>query len=77
MNRPRLAFVKQYFIELINTGNEEAEKLLKEYTLIKETQGEFLAGRFLIEVYIETQKTLEEIHNASGIWYSIKTRRWW
>ena len=52
MNRPRLAFVKQYFIELINTGNEEAEKLMKEYTLIQETQGEFLAGRFLIEVYL-------------------------
>ena len=61
MNRPRLPFVKQYFIELINKDNEEAEKLMKEYILIKETQGEFLAGRFLIEVYIETQKTLEEI----------------
>ena len=67
MNRPRLPFVKQYFIELINSNNEEAEKLMKEYILIKETQGEFLAGRFLIEVYIETQKTLEELHNASSI----------
>ena len=67
MNRPRLPLVKQYFIELINKDNEEAEKLMKEYILIKETQGEFLAGRFLIEVYIETQKTLEELHNASSI----------
>ena len=67
MNRPRLSFVKHYFMELMNKGNEEAEKLMKEYILIKETQGEFLAGRFLIEVYIETQKTLEELHNASSI----------
>ena len=67
MNRPRLSFVKHYFMELMNKGNEEAEKLMKEYILIKETQGEFLAGRFLIEVYIETQKTLEEINNARSI----------
>ena len=31
-----------------------------EYYDIKENQGEFLAGRFVIEVYIEMQKTLEE-----------------
>lgn len=58
MNRPRLAFVKDYFNNLANSGNNEAENLMIEYNEIKEEQGEFLAGRFLIEVYIETQKTL-------------------
>tara|TARA_Y100001938_G_C7884546_1_gene326686 strand:+ start:259 stop:462 length:204 start_codon:yes stop_codon:yes gene_type:complete len=67
MNRPRLPFVKQYFIDLSNQGNKEAEELMIEYTDIIETQGEFLAGRFLIEVYIETQKTLEESFNARTV----------
>ena len=58
MNRPRLAFVKDYFNNLANNGNNEAEDLMIEYKEITEEQGEFLAGRFLIEVYIETQKTL-------------------
>ena len=60
MNRPRLPFVKQYFQDIANQGNEEAENLMIEYSDIKENQGEFLAGRFVIEVYIEMQKTLEE-----------------
>jgi hypothetical protein len=60
MNRPRLPFVKQYFQDIANQGNEEAENLMTEYYDIKEGQGEFLAGRFIIEVYIEMQKTLEE-----------------
>ena len=60
MNRPRLPFVKQYFQDIANQNNEEAENLMIEYYDIKENQGEFLAGRFIIEVYIEMQKTLEE-----------------
>ena len=60
MNRPRLPFVKQYFQDIANQGNEEAENLMIEYYDIKENQGEFLAGRFVIEVYIEMQKTLQE-----------------
>ena len=55
MNRPRLPFVKQYFQDIANQGNEEAENLMIEYYDIKENQGEFLAGRFVIEVYIEMQ----------------------
>ena len=47
MNRPRLPFVKEYFTDLANKGNEEAE---------------FLAGRFLIEVYLEVQETLQEAY---------------
>ena len=67
MNRPRLPFVKQYFIDLSNQGNEQAKELIIEYNDIKDTNGEFLAGRFLIEVYIETQKTLEENFNARTV----------
>ena len=60
MNRPRLPFVKEYFQDIANQSNEEAENLMIEYYDIKENQGEFLAGRFIIEVYIEMQKTLQE-----------------
>ena len=66
MNRPRLGFVKEYFIGIENEVNinNETLKIMEEYNKIKDEQGEFLAGRFLIEVYIETQQTMEEIRNA-------------
>ena len=67
MSRPRLPFVKQYFIDLANQGNKEADELINEYEEIIKTNGEFLAGRFIIEVYIETQKTLEESFNARTV----------
>ncbi len=60
MNRPRLPFVKEYFQDIANRGNEEAQDLMTEYQEIIDHQGEFLAGRFIIEVYIEMQKTLQE-----------------
>ena len=60
MNRPRLPFVKEYFQDIANRGNEEAQDLMTEYQEIIEHQGEFLADRFIIEVYIEMQKTLQE-----------------
>ena len=60
MNRPRLPFVKEYFQDIANRGNEEAQDLMTEYQEIIDNQGEFLAGRFIIEVYIEMQKTLQE-----------------
>ena len=60
MNRTRLPFVKEYFQDIANRGNEEAQDLMTEYQEIIEHQGEFLAGRFIIEVYIEMQKTLRE-----------------
>ena len=60
MNRPRLPFVKEYFQDIANQSNEEAENFMIEYYDIKENQGEFLAGRFIIEVYIEMKKTLQE-----------------
>ena len=64
MNRPTLPFVKDYFKQLMSQGSDEAINLLEEYSRIKEDQGEFLAGRFLIEVYIQTQVNIEESYNA-------------
>ena len=54
MNRPRLPFVRSYFQSLLNQGVEIAEEVLTEYNELVETEGEFLAGRFIIEVYIFT-----------------------
>ena len=48
MNRPRLPFVKEYFQDIANRGNEEAQNLMTEYQEIINHQGEFLAGRFII-----------------------------
>ena len=48
----------------MSQGSDEAINLLEEYSRIKEDQGEFLAGRFLIEVYIQTQVNIEESYNA-------------
>ena len=63
MNRPRLPFVLEYFTSLQNRVEEDLT-IIKEYNQIKEEQGEFLAGRFIIEVYLETQQTIEELRNA-------------
>ena len=52
MNRPRLPFVKEYFQDIANRGNEEAQDLMTEYQEIIDHQGEFLSGSFIIEVYI-------------------------
>ena len=77
MNRPRLSFVHEYFQDIANKGNEEAQDWMSEYFDIKENQGEFLAGRFIIEVYIEMQKTLEEnYNNERSTWSSYYTRIW-
>tara|TARA_Y100001963_G_scaffold45201_1_gene63681 strand:+ start:19798 stop:20007 length:210 start_codon:yes stop_codon:yes gene_type:complete len=66
MNRPRLPFVQSYFQSLQNRGVEIAEEVLVEYNELVETEGEFLAGRFIIEVYIETQKELEKNAKKEG-----------
>ena len=66
MNRPRLPFVQSYFQSLQNRGVEIAEEVLVEYNELVETEGEFLAGGFIIEVYIETQKELEKNAKKEG-----------
>ena len=66
MNRPRLPFVQSYFQSLQNRGVEIAEEVLVEYNELVETEGDLLAGRFIIEVYIETQKELEKNAKKEG-----------
>ena len=63
MNRPRLPFVIEYFTSLQKQVTEDLT-IIKEYNKIKKDQGEFLAGRFIIEVYLETQQTIQELYNA-------------
>jgi hypothetical protein len=36
MNRPRLPFVKEYFQDIANRGNEEAQNLMTEYQEINQ-----------------------------------------
>ena len=63
MNRPRLPFVIEYFTSLQKQVTEDLT-IIKEYNKIKKDQGEFLAGRFIIEVYLETQQTIQELRDA-------------
>ena len=62
MNRPRLPFVIEYFTSL--QKHSEDLTIIEDYKELKEEQGEFLAGRFLIEGYLETQQTIQELYNA-------------
>jgi len=71
MNRPRLPFVKEYFQDIANRGNEEAQNLMTEYQEIIEHQGEFLAGRFIIEV----RKEFTVYFKKDGILYRKTTIR--
>ena len=63
MNRPRLPFVIEYFTSLQKQVTEDLT-IIKEYNKIKKDQGEFLSGRFIIEVYLETQQTIQELRDA-------------
>ena len=66
MNRPRLPFVIEYFTSLQKQVTEDLT-IIKEYIKIKKDQGEFLAGRFIIEVYLETQKELRDAKEKARI----------
>lgn len=58
MSRPRLPYVIAYFQSLANQGMEEAQELIQEYTDMQEDSGEFIAARFIMEVYEEVQQEL-------------------
>jgi hypothetical protein len=58
MSRPRLPYVITYFQSLANQGVEEAKELIQEYTNMQEDSGEFIAARFIMEVYEEVQQEL-------------------
>ena len=65
MNRPRLPFVIEYFTSLQKQSKDLT--IIEDYNTIKKDQGEFLAGRFIIEVYLETQKELRDAKEKARI----------
>jgi hypothetical protein len=64
MNRPKLQVALDYFKAMRNAGSEEAADLLAKYEEMSETHGEFLAGRFIIEVSINLQDRLKGVVNG-------------
>ena len=67
MSRPRLKEALN-IINLYRTqGFKEADEAMAEYNNILKTEGEFLAGRFIIELCIEIKQALiEESQNAKS-----------
>ena len=67
MSRPRLKEALN-IINLYRTqGFKEADEAIAEYDEILKTEGEFLAGRFIIELCIEINQTLtKESQNAKS-----------
>jgi hypothetical protein len=56
--------VKNYFNELANNGNKEAIELLKEYEEMKISNGDFIAAKYLIDIYKQYQIDLKEVNNG-------------
>jgi len=54
---------KQYFTELKNKGSGAAEDLLKDYEQLKETNGEFMAARYLRDVYLDFNSNMKKVSN--------------
>jgi len=67
MSRPRLPYVITYFQSLANQGVEEAKELIQEYTNMQEDSGEFIAARFIMEVYEEVQQELNSYGKESHL----------
>lgn len=67
MSRPRLPYVITYFQSLANQGVEEAKELIQEYTNMQEDSGEFIAARFIMEVYEEVQQELNSYEKETHL----------
>jgi hypothetical protein len=55
---------KEYLIELRRQGNFVAEELLEEYEEIKAQSGEFIAAKYLADIYREFQERLKDVSNG-------------
>lgn len=55
---------KKYLIELREQGNFVAEELLDEYELIKEQKGDFIAAKYISDIYREFQTRLKDVSNG-------------
>jgi len=67
MSRPRLPYVIAYFQSLANQEMEEAQELIQEYIDMQENSGEFIAARFIMEVYEEVQQELNSYGKESHL----------
>lgn len=60
------AEAKEYFRYLANLGVDEAKYTLRVYRKLKNRRGDFLAARFILEVYQKMNEDLEKrIKNGS------------
>lgn len=55
---------KEYLQELKKQGNSLAEETLQEYEEIKTQSGDFIAAKYLADIYREFQKRLNQISNG-------------
>jgi hypothetical protein len=55
---------KEYLQELKKQGNSLADETLQEYEEIKTQSGEFIAAKYLADIYREFQKLLKDASNG-------------
>jgi hypothetical protein len=55
---------KEYLIDLKRQGNSVAEELLVEYEDIKTQSGEFIAAKYITDIYREFHKNLKDVSNG-------------
>lgn len=60
-SRPRLFETINYFQSLERQGINEASQVLIDYNKLKESHGEFIAGRYIIDVYVDMFDYSEEV----------------
>jgi hypothetical protein len=64
--RPRLNEALQSIKLFIIQGYAEAAEALDVYNEIKQSSGEFTAGRYIIEVVMQINQELKELKDAKG-----------
>ena len=64
--RPRLNEALESIKLFILQGYVEATEALDEYHEIKESSGEFTAGRYIIEVVMLINQEIQELKDAKG-----------
>ena len=64
--RPRLNEALQSIKLFIIQGYAEAAEALDVYKEIKQSSGEFTAGRYIIEVVMQINQELKELKDAKG-----------
>jgi hypothetical protein len=55
---------KDYLIELKRQGNVIAEEVLEDYEEIKTQSGDFIAAKYLADIYREFHKNLKDVSNG-------------